>query len=844
MKTTTFIITIFLTTLTVSRLASNDYLNSPAKVISPKDSTSLFKIPKDFVIEVVASEPLIHNPVSISFDEKGRLWCVEMRSYMKDFNGTGEDDKTGIISLLEDLNNDGVMDKSTPFIQGLVLPRTVRPVSDGILYIDDTDLWFVENINDKPGKRVLVFKGFCKGYNMEAKSNGLIYGLDNWYYSANCDYRVQRQGNIWKVEKTTKRGQWGISQDDYGRLITNNNSNNFFAEKFPPHLLYRNTNYLKNLPTLRGKNEVYPSRPSTGINRGYRDGMLDKNKKLLKFTAAGGLSSYRGDQYPQNLYNSVWVPEPAAHLVKVNTITWKDSKATTKFLIENDEWLTSTDERSRIVNISTSPDGTLYLVDLYHGMLQHAMHLTDYLKEEMTRRHLDTPTDLGRIYRLKYAPNPLRKENSLINYSPNNLVKLLEHPNSWHREEAQRMIVENKLVSTVTDLKHLLHHNNEATALRALWTLHGLNHLEIKNVLTLLKTKHTHLLATLLRLLPEFTSLPVNLFDHLDYALSDTRHTIQWSIASSLGRYSTSLESVALKKLLEITQHKTVHKEIILTAMSGLYKKEEKVFKQLKNYQHPLFIPLLESLTKQNLTSLKKILINKDNLFQKQAIRIIAQYGIKQRKRPLLNLAFELIPHTTYSKHDWQSLAKSLEKSLGKQRPIVFTKIKDSLQPLFNNPSKDIFKKLFVIGQQENYIRTANDKKSFASGKVQYEMLCMSCHQANGKGLKTVAPPLDTSNWVLGTKSKLIAITLNGVTGPIHVSGKLYKAPDVLPVMPGFRFHPTITDEQLAHTLTYIRNAWSNKSEIVRTHEVSHMRKRLYKNKAPFTESLLLKLDP
>jgi len=823
----------------------------PAPVLSPREALDSFQIESGFQLELVASEPLIHNPVSIAFDEQGRLWCVEMRSYMLDMNGKDEEKPIGVISLLHDDDGDGTADRATPFLSDLVLPRTVRPVEGGILFIDDTDLWFVENVQDKAGKRTLVYKGFCKGRNMESKSNGLIYGLDNWYYSADCDFRVRCISKQWVVEPCEKRGQWGISQDDSGRLYTNNNSNNFFAELVPPHYLYRNSHYRKKTPFIRGENRIYPSRPNTGVNRGYQEGMLDDQGRLKSFTAASGLTVYRGNNFPEKYYGSVFVPEPAAQLVKLNFMTWENGKASTSMAYSDREFLTCQDERSRMVNSANAPDGTLYLVDLYHGMLQHAMHLTDYLKGEMISRKLDHPTNLGRIYRVRWIQKQREKEINLNTLSSSELAQLFAHSSSWYREEAHRMIVEKQLKTSKRDLIELTQHKKAHVRNRALWALEGLQALDENLLIDKVSDSDPQVVLTALFLLSKHPIQQKELVLKKLHDLSlSADEQLTLSLAFTLGSFEESMDLDCLKLLSNLITKENSNALLIQAALSGLSDKEHLMFDILPNESHPLFNPLLESLIKivpknalhQNLIKHFEA-ANRKGQFIIATLNYIANSGISLRDKGIVAEVIDWLGSEKIEKEVADKVIKSMLKVKGSKPPIPLDTAPLNYSELLKKIQDSDLNQLFSIGKPTQYINSEKEKEQYERGRQQYLKLCSACHQEHGLGAEALAPPLDDSTWVVGNKDVLISIALNGVSGPIHVSDKLYQAPNILPVMPGFRFNPDITDEHLADVLTYVRNSWSNNAETITANQIAHMRKRLYKTKEPFTEEQLLKFD-
>ena len=129
----------------------------------PKFSLENYKVEDGFDLKLIASEPFMKAPVSMDFDNKGRMWVVEMIGYMPNLEAIGEDEPNGKISILEDLDKDGVIDHAKTFLDKLVLPRGLAHVYGGLLYIDGPKLWFVEIKNDKPGKKesVCCYSLFC-----------------------------------------------------------------------------------------------------------------------------------------------------------------------------------------------------------------------------------------------------------------------------------------------------------------------------------------------------------------------------------------------------------------------------------------------------------------------------------------------------------------------------------------------------------------------------------------------------------------------------------------------------------------------------------------------------------
>jgi hypothetical protein len=119
----------------------------PSPALSPAEAVASFQVAPGFRIELVASEPLVVDPVAIAFDPDGRIWVVEMRGWMNDVDGGGNDQPIGQIVTLEDTNGDGRMDRSTVFMDALVMPRAIQVAREGGLVGAPPYLWFCRDTN-------------------------------------------------------------------------------------------------------------------------------------------------------------------------------------------------------------------------------------------------------------------------------------------------------------------------------------------------------------------------------------------------------------------------------------------------------------------------------------------------------------------------------------------------------------------------------------------------------------------------------------------------------------------------------------------------------------------------
>ncbi|SMD12740.1 DUF7133 domain-containing protein [Pedobacter nyackensis] len=475
-------------TVAVNHDVAPDTTNSP--VIHAAAAIKLMEVEEGFEVKLVADEPLVVAPVAMTFDAKGRLWVVEMVGYMPDVNGKGEEHPNGKIVILEDKNGDGLMDDRKVFLDSLVLPRAICLIDGGILVAETPNLWYYDIKDDRPGNRTLVDPKYADEGNVEHQPNGLLRAMDNWIYNAKSSKRYRKMGNRWITEDTHFRGQWGISQDNYGRLYYNDNSINLMGDYFTPGLGVANSHQKSvngySERTVRD-NRVYPARPTPGVNRGYMSDVLDDSLRLKNFTAACGPVIYRGNLFGPAYDFNAFVAEPAANLIKRNILSEKGLVVTGVQAYKGKEFLASVDERFRPVSLYNGLDGALYVVDMYRGIIQHKTYVTPYLRDVIERRKLSEPLGCGRIY--KIVPKGKKAVPAKFSQDPKVLVTLLGNENGLVRDMAQQILVDGKMKAAIPFLRQAVKDVKQPLlVIHALWVLEGLSALQTNEVLVLLES--------------------------------------------------------------------------------------------------------------------------------------------------------------------------------------------------------------------------------------------------------------------------------------------------------------------------------------------------------------------
>lgn len=541
----------------------------------PEVSLESYQIEEGFELQVVASEPFLEAPVSIDFDNKGRIWVAEMRGYMTNIDGDGENLPSGTISIMEDLDGDGVTDHSKIFLDGLVLPRALAHVYNGLLYAEPPMLWFVEINEDKPGKKVLVDSLYADDGNVEHQPNGLMMNIDNWIYNAKSHFRYQRKNGVWIKEPTSYRGQWGITKDNFGRLYYNNNSTLLQGDYVLPNTVINNPYYTpeKSISkTLTTNQRVYPLHV-TSVNRGYEKGVLDQDSMLVNATSACGPMVYRAGQFTDDYNENVFVCTPEVNLIKRHILDFSSIRTTGEAAWVDKEFLASTDEAFRPVNLFNGPDGAMYVVDMHRGVIQHGAYMSPYLRKHLEEKGLDKVIGMGRILRVKNSTQPLQKIPDLDKDTNAKLIDLLNDKNGWVRDKAQQLLILNGTAKDQFSLNEVaLDASHPIAQMHALHTLNGLDLLSFELLINVAETSSPEVVAHSLLLLPKPNNLSqINALESLFSSLKDQNNaTVDLYLIMALGKWAETSESF-IPLLKEISERRSdpIYQEAALSSLTG-----------------------------------------------------------------------------------------------------------------------------------------------------------------------------------------------------------------------------------------------------------------------------------
>jgi putative membrane-bound dehydrogenase-like protein len=459
---------------------------------------SFFLADDNLIVELVAAEPDVVSPVAMGWDEDGRLYVVEMRDYPL---GPG----SGQIKRLEDRDGDGKYETAVVFADKLPFPTSVLPWKGGVLVTAAPDIWYLKDTDGdgKADQRRVVLTGFAEG-NQQLRVNGLLWGLDNWVYGANgrSDGDVRKPGDAQgkavsirrrdfrfrpetgEVQAVAGFSQFGLARDDWGNRFLSWNTT-------PLRQVVFEERHLSRTPSLRGSSVAQIADPEDS-GRLFRRSPPPRtfNNESVDFpNASCGVSIYRGDLLGDAYRGNAFVCEPLLNLVHRRRLVPDGPAFLARRGEQGKEFLASTDPWFHPVNVTTGPDGALYIADFYRAMVEHP----HYVWPENLRPKIDfrKGADHGRIWRVRRKdakPGPSPRLGALTGQQ---LVAHLNHRVGWWRDTAQRLLVERQDGKVAGHLANTAQKGKLPEGrVQALWTLHGLDALKEEWLLAALNDPH------------------------------------------------------------------------------------------------------------------------------------------------------------------------------------------------------------------------------------------------------------------------------------------------------------------------------------------------------------------
>ncbi len=838
---------------------------SPA--LSPAEAMKTFSMPPGYRLELVASEPLVQDPIVMDWDPQGRLWVVEMPGFVPTLSAPEPFmEPVGRVVVLEDTNRDGAMDKRTVFADGLILARSLKVLDHGVLVGEPPNAWLMHDTNGDlrmDTKEVVTNQYGRREARVEQNANDFEWGLDNWMHTANSDIMLRFKNGRFDVQKTLMRGEWGATHDDAGRIYRNVNESSVHVDFVPTPYYLRNPNLLRtrgSYEPLRDEqnlvNIVWPARPNPGTNRAYQLGIDRPDGTLLRFTSVCAPRIYRGDRLPAEVQGNMFVAEPAANLVSRIVIEDDGTTLKARKAYERGEFLTSTDERFRPVYISNAPDGTLYIADMYRGVIQQRADITEYLRDHIVKHRLETPIGLGRIYRVVHDTTR-RDEKRLAGASVAQLVETLSHPSGWWRDTAQRLLVERADKSAAPALVKLAAAADWRIRIHALWTLDGIDAIEPGLVTAALDDPSRDVRVTAIRLSERWLGMASHpIQTAILKRLDDKDWSVRKQLAASLGALPAGARESAIVSLLERHGDDPMALDAALSGLRGSEGAALEKLLQASGAQTPQRDAAVTVLAATLVRGGQDVAIQ--SLFgwvaepsrpawQRSALlrgAEVAVLGAAMPGSPAGRRGGPPLPQapcpTCPGARGGPGGAYAFPQAPPPppvRRIVRVSREPQSLAALAQTQDELAVRAAAIMARVEWPGKpgaaapiaplTAEEQVRFNAGQEVYKNICQSCHQPDGRGQEKLAPSLVGSTLALAPPDVPARILLNGKEGS---TGLMPPVGSVL------------SDDQIAAVLTYVRREWGQDGSAVAPAVVQSVRSLTTTRTRPWTDPELLEI--
>lgn len=556
----------------------------------PERAEETFEVQHGFRMQLIAAEPLVVDPVDLAYDEDGRAYVVEMRDYPypeeknalpKEFPGT--------VRLLEDRDGDGRFDSSTVFADQLAWPTSVCCWRGGVFVAAAPDLWYFKDTNGdgRADVRRRVFTGFGR-YNVQAIMNSLRWGLDGWIYGAAAgnggrvvhvpgpegaaasgaepaaidlarrDFRFDPVSE--RLEAISGGERFGASFDDWGNRFLCNIRNPVQHVVLPLAALARN-------PHLTSARVIHDAAESGDTLRVFRISPPEAWRQVRAerwaleqaamprselvgagyWTSSSGVCVYRGAAFPPPFRGNVFIGEVAGNLIHRQMLRREGATFHSVRADPETEFVRSRDNWFRPVNFVNAPDGTLTVLDMYRETIEHPWSIPDDIKAQLD---LTSGNDRGRLYRLAPSDLPFSRPPRLSAATTAELVQRLAHPHAWHRETAQRLLLERQDRTALEPLRRLARTASLPQGrLHALWTLAGLDGLTEEDVRAALSDPHLEIRRNAVVLAERYALRFAQLGAAVAALADDPEPAVRLQVALALGSFPPDVARTPLIRL-------------------------------------------------------------------------------------------------------------------------------------------------------------------------------------------------------------------------------------------------------------------------------------------------------
>ncbi len=483
---------------------------------TPEEARAKMTVPEGYEVRCFAHEPMVQNPVAMTWDHRGRLWVVEAYEYPNGsehpapFGGEAKNDQyhpvpasclptanseprtanlpRDRVIILEDTDNDGTADKRTVFVEGLNLASAIICGDDGIYVGQQPHLIHFRDADgdDQPDAWRVVLTGFGREDTHELL-NSFTWGPDGWLYMTHgvfTNSKVRRPGQPesegFKFDAGIGRArpvrqtllsvpsekQTGVSVSPPWEfeVFADGTSNPWGCDYDAAGNFFVSACVIDHFFHM-APGGIYVRQGGAPENP-YAYEQLPSIVKHKHFRAAyAGVQIYQGGRYPADTHGHAFIGNIHDNAIHEEILT--PVGATFKceprrdFLRANDGWF-------RPVSTQTGPDGFLWIMDWCdkYPCYQNAKANPEGVDRERGRIWRVVTTQSGSVVpasagsetappkggTTEHASRP-SNDLDLKKLSTADLVKTLEHPNNWMRRMARRMLVESSRDVAIENLR-------------------------------------------------------------------------------------------------------------------------------------------------------------------------------------------------------------------------------------------------------------------------------------------------------------------------------------------------------------------------------------------------------
>ncbi|MEX0772920.1 MAG: PVC-type heme-binding CxxCH protein [Balneolales bacterium] len=825
------------------------------ETLKPEESLENFEVAEGLDIELIASEPLITQPIDMHFDARGRLWIVQYKQYpfpagvtinfydqylRAGYDGVPSPPPNHVkgadkITVLEDTNGDGVFDSHKDVITGLNITTSVLVSHGGVWVMNPPYLLFYPD-HDGDGLPDGDPEVHLEGFGLEdthAIANSLTLGPDGWIYG------VQGSTSTAEVKGISFLGQvaWRYHPElgDF-ELFSEGGGNSFELDFDRRGRLFTGTNH-----SGRGHHRVQGGRYEKGWSKhgplttpysfGYfhqmdHEGYMARFSMTFAIYEEGKLPGYEGQHISgMALTNRI---QASRFLTDGSTFS----------TIDTDSLVTTPDRGFRPVGTTVGPDGAVYFADWCDIRMNHVQPVDTWDKS------------CGRIWRLQAEGHQPIAPFDLTELSNEQLIELLSDERKWYRGQARRLLGERADASVVPSLRQLIENQTGQIALEALWTINLIEGIDHDWALDLLDHPNEFVRYWTIRLLGDTGSINPEIRERMvGLARNEPNAEVRSQLASTSKRLPAEDALPILRE--QMTRSEDVEdKHIPLLIWWALEAKIEtdpdSVIAFLESpdvWQTPIFEEHLARRVARRFAAERGDNPSFTRIDPYDDWMEYANYpssrmpggkgdytswetnytpGISDKNLNYLATLFDLAPNASLI----DELLDGAEAGLS-QGPAV-EKVPQSLmaaiERLWNEPVKSntlimVAARLGHAEAREEALAMVTDSDfgevdaqmaalvKLEQGEQYYLTHCATCHQVDGSGMEGMAAPLINSKWVNGREETLSRIVLHGKQGEM-----------LMPAM------GTLKDEEISSILTYIRSEWGEDSGPVSAETVNKVR--------------------